>query len=281
MPDDDAHVLVQGVRVPALLYGTAWKEERTSALVSQALAAGFRGIDTANQRKHYHEGGVGDALRAAGLARGELFLQTKFTFVGGQDQRPPYDPAAPVPEQVRQSFASSLHHLGVERIDAYVLHGPAQALGLGDRDWDAWHAMEALQRSGATRLIGVSNVDAGQLGELLAGAAVKPAVVQNRCFTRPRADAAVRALCQEHGLAYEGFSLLTGHVLVRHPAVLDAAARMGCTPAQAVFRYCLDRGIIVLTGTTDPRHMAHDLAVPGLRLPAPDAAAMDRIVGFA
>ena len=76
--------------IPPLLYGTAWKEERTEALVLAALRAGLRGIDTANQRKHYVETGVGAAI--AGFPRDQLFLQTKFTFVDGQDHRLPFDP---------------------------------------------------------------------------------------------------------------------------------------------------------------------------------------------
>ena len=83
---------------PTFLYGTAWKEERTSALVELALQAGFRGIDTANQRRHYFEGGVGQALaaayRAGVVTRADLFLQTKFTYRPGQDHRLPYDPHA-------------------------------------------------------------------------------------------------------------------------------------------------------------------------------------------
>jgi diketogulonate reductase-like aldo/keto reductase len=72
-------VEVQGVRVPRFIYGTAWKEHRTEGLTRLALEVGFRGIDTANQRQHYFEAGVGAAIAAAGIARDELFLQTKFT----------------------------------------------------------------------------------------------------------------------------------------------------------------------------------------------------------
>src|SRR5690242_16801583 len=98
--------MVQQVRVPSFLYGTAWKEERTSTLARLALDAGFRGIDTANQRKHYFEAGVGEAI--AGWigegrgTRGELFIQTKFTSVDGQDHRLPYDRRARPAEQVGQ-----------------------------------------------------------------------------------------------------------------------------------------------------------------------------------
>ena len=278
MQGPDTHIVLDGVRVPRLLYGTAWKEDRTAALTGQALSAGFRGIDTANQRRHYHEAGVGEAVAASRVPREELFLQTKFTFRGGQDHRLPYDPAAPVGEQVRQSVASSLLHLGVERLDAYLLHGPSQPVGLGDADWAAWTAMEDARRAGKVRFLGVSNVNADQLDELLAGSKAKPRLVQDRCFTRPQADRAVRELCAEHGLVYEGFSLLTGHVLVRTPQVAAVAARLGCTPAQAVLAYGLARGMVVLTGTTSPIHMAQDLQTPTLA--QDDLQTMDRIVGW-
>src|SRR5207248_3133174 len=115
-------------------------------LTRLALRQGFRGIDTANQRKHYHEAAVGRAVAAAvaagEVARGDLFLQTKFTFRDGQDHRLPYDPAAPVATQVRQSFDSSLGHFGVDVIDSYVLHGPSTSDGLAAADWEAWRAME-------------------------------------------------------------------------------------------------------------------------------------------
>src|SRR6516165_8610526 len=126
----DSAFLLDGVRVPCWLYGTAWKEVQTRNLTELALRQGFRGIDTANQRRHYHEAAVGEAVAAMidiGLvARENLFLQTKFTFRRGQDDRLPYDPQAPIATQVEQSFASSLEHLGTDRIDSYVLHGPTQ-----------------------------------------------------------------------------------------------------------------------------------------------------------
>lgn len=268
--------------VPPIMYGTAWKEGETARLVALALDAGFRAIDTANQRRHYHEAGVGDGLRsalAAGLARDDLFLQTKFTHVQGQDHRLPYDPAAPMARQVEQSFASSLQHLGVDHLDAYVLHGPSRADGLSDADWEAWRAMEDLQRAGRTRLIGISNVTAQQLRDLLAGAAVRPAVVQNRCFTRPRADAEVRALCAEHGMAYEGFSLLTAiPAVLRHGGVVQAAQRHDATTAQVLFAYCLRRGMTVLTGTTNRQHMEQDLAAQHIVLAPEELDAIDALV---
>ena len=97
-----------GVAMPRLIYGTAWKKERTAALVELALRQGFRGVDTACQPKHYNEEGVGEGLAAAfsaGLARSEIYVQTKFTPFAGQDPNDvPYDPKASLSRQVLQSF---------------------------------------------------------------------------------------------------------------------------------------------------------------------------------
>src|SRR5262249_8838455 len=152
---------IDGVPVPRFLYGTAWKEDQTQRLTGLALRQGFRGIDTANQRHHYYEAAVGQAVAAAvesGLVtRSEPFLQTKFTRRRGEDHRVPYDPGAPVAIQVEQSFVSSLEHLGVEVIDSYLLHGPTQGVGLAAADWEAWRTMETLSQGGRVRLLGVSN----------------------------------------------------------------------------------------------------------------------------
>jgi len=272
---------VQGVAVPWFFYGTAWKEERTAALTALALEAGFRAIDTANQRRHYFEEGVGEAVAAALdrglLGRADLFLQTKFTFAGGQDQRLPYDPRADVATQVRQSFESSLAHLRTPFLDALVLHGPVSGHGLHDEDWEAWGALERLQREGGARLIGVSNVSLEQLRELLRAAAVKPAFVQNRCYARSGWDRALRTLCAENGIAYQGFSLLTANAReLQGGPVARAVARSGRTTAQVVFRFAAQAGMIPLTGTTSLSHMEEDLASSGFELSAEEVAAIER-----
>lgn len=275
----DATFELRGVRVPRLVYGTAWKEERTAALTRQALDAGLRGIDTANQRKHYVEAGVGEALAAAGLPREQLYVQTKFTYARGQDHRLPYDPSAPLPAQVEQSFASSLAHLGVARLDGYVLHGPETGRGLTDGDWQVWRAMEARHAAGDVALLGVSNVTAEQVRALLAGARVAPAIVQNRCYARTGWDAEVRALCRAHGLAYQGFSLLTANrAAVAAPALAAIAARLGATAAQVVFAFALRVGMMPLTGTSSRVHLDQDLAALALadRLTPDDVAAIER-----
>lgn len=275
---------VRGVRVPTFVYGTAWKEDRTRELVAEALAAGFRGVDTANQRRHYREEAVGRALSEAfeghGPRRGELFVQTKFTHPSGQGDRVPYDPGAAVAEQVRQSLRSSLRHLGVERVDSYLLHAPSQRSGLGDADREAWRAMEGLRDSGRARLIGVSNVTADQLRELCELARVEPAFVQNRCRARLGWDAAVREVCRRRGVVYQGFSLLTANRrALEHPDVREVARRHGRTVPQVIFRFSLALGMIPLTGTTDPEHMREDLAVHGFDLAEEEVRAIEAVAG--
>nr|HEX4318488.1 aldo/keto reductase [Kofleriaceae bacterium] len=259
------------IDAPPLVYGTAWKDAATADCVDRALAAGFRGIDTANQRKHYHEAGVGHGLRgwlAAGR-RDELWLQTKFTYRDGQDDRLPYQADAPIAHQVAQSFASSLDHLGVARIDSLLLHGPSRGDGLGRDDHEAWRAMEALVGDGRLARIGISNVTAAQVDALAAFAAVAPSYVQNRCYASRGWDASVREACRRHGIAYQGFSLLTANRAVcANAAVVALAKRRGLTVAQVVLRYAQLLGMIVLSGTTSADHAAADVAIAGIELSA-------------
>lgn len=270
----DRTVSIDGVTVPRFLYGTAWKEDATEALTGLAVRQGFRGIDTANQRRHYHEAAVGRAVAAGPVPRAELFLQTKFTSRGGQDHRLPYDPDAPAAVQVEQSFASSLEHLGTDVLDSYVLHSPTQRAGLTATDWEVWRAMEGLHAAGKVRLLGVSNISREQLDRLCAGARVRPRFVQNRCYAARGWDRDVRACCAANGLTYQGFSLLTANrPVLADPELARVAARHGRTAAQIVFRFALDVGMMPLTGTTDAGHMRDDLAVFDFRL-TPDEVAL-------
>jgi diketogulonate reductase-like aldo/keto reductase len=256
-------IAYNNVPVPSFMYGTAWKKEATTQLVQLAVAAGFRAIDTANQLIHYQEALVGDALQALekkGIKRGSLFLQTKFTPFGGQGGRAPYDPSADLTTQVRQSFDSSLAHLRTEYVDSYVLHGPYSRRGLGELDWEVWAAMEGLYQSGKTKMIGISNVTALQLTQLCEQAKVKPMMVQNRCYAALGWDEEVREICRAHGIIYQGFSLLTANQeVLLDPEIWRIAERLGATPAQVIFRFAMQIGMLPLTGTTSEQHMKEDL----------------------
>jgi len=269
------------VPMPSFMYGTAWKKEATAQLVQLAVAAGFRAIDTANQLIHYQEVGVGEALLALakqGIARGHLFLQTKFTPANGQDHRTPYNPNADLTTQVRQSFDSSLSHLHTDYVDSYVLHGPYQRHGLGAADWEVWAAMEGLYQSGKTKMIGISNVTAEQLTLLCERAKHKPMVVQNRCYASMGWDQEVREICRSYNIIYQGFSLLTANreVLV-DPGVRAIAQRLGAGVAQVIFRFAMLIGMLPLTGTTSPQHMKEDLLAEQFTLSPEDVRQIETI----
>lgn len=268
--------------VPRFLYGTAWKEDDTQRCVEEAVEAGFRGIDTANQRRHYYEAGVGEALQAlydrGAIARSDVFLQTKFTPRGGQDHRLPYDSQAPLPEQVEQSAKRSLEHLRTGVLDSYVLHGPTHPRQWSEDDASIWRAMEALYRAGTTRYLGASNVDLDQLRTLCERATVAPHFVQNRCFARRRWDADIRAFCREQGIVYQGFSLLTANgEIARDPRFAELVQRTKKTPAQVVFAFALGVGMIPLTGTTKAEHMREDLEALDFELSEADLRLLEDI----
>lgn len=258
------------VPLPSFMYGTAWKKEATTRLVQLAVASGFAAIDTANQLIHYQEALVGEALQALekkGIKRDTLFLQTKFTPVGGQGGRTPYDASADLTTQVRQSFDSSLTHLGTEYVDSYVLHAPYSRRGLGEADWEVWAAMEGLYQSGKTKIIGISNIAAGQLTQLCEQANVKPMVVQNRCFAALGWDKEVREICRAKGIIYQGFSLLTANrEVLADREIQTIAQRLGTGPAQIIFRFAMQIGMLPLTGTTSQQHMKEDIQADQLTL---------------
>ncbi|HAU1152203.1 TPA: aldo/keto reductase [Legionella pneumophila] len=256
---------------PAFIYGTAWKEKRTSELVELALTTGFRGIDTANQRKHYYEEGVGCALRQyykkSGILRDDIFLQSKFTYAHGQDHRKPYDDTVSLTTQVQQSFASSLEHLNTNYLNSYILHGPYYQYHFSDEDKEVWSKMESLHKDGKVKHLGISNVSYEQLIELLSFASVKPKFVQNRCFARLLWDKQIRNHCQAHGIIYQGFSLLTANQYeLRHPKLANISKKYEKSIEQIIFRFSQQAGILPLTGTTNAAHMKEDLAINQFKL---------------
>ncbi len=269
---------------PHFLYGTAWKEDKTASLTELALRAGFRGIDTANQRRHYFEAGVGEGLSAAYRAgittREELFLQTKFTYQRGQDHRLPYDPQAALEVQVAQSLASSLEHLDTDYVDSFVLHGPASNRSWTEADTEVWQAMRKERKAGRTRLVGVSNVSLEHLKQMKAAGLEMPKFVQNRCFARLGWDRDVRLFCHEHSIIYQGFSLLTANPeVLRHPPFMEVARELNATPAQVVFAFARAVGMLPLTGTTNAEHMKQDLAALTLTLPDELVKAIESMAG--
>jgi len=262
-----------GVKMPWIIYGTAWKKERTADLVVRAIQIGFRGIDTACQPKHYDEPMVGVALRRLkdhGIERETLFLQTKFTPLSGQDPRQvPYDKNSSMELQVAQSFETSKKNLQTEYIDSLVLHSPMAPHALLMK---VWNAMENIQKTGGARQLGISNCyDRQVIRALYAHANVKPAVVQNRFYQETGYDAKLRHWCINHGVIYQSFWTLTAnpHVL-SSSTIRTIAQKYGKTEAQIFFRYLNQSGIVPLTGTCSEKHMKEDLSIFDFELSSDD-----------
>ena len=271
-----------GVRSPRILYGTAWKKDDTESLVRTALGQGFRGIDTACQPKHYNEAGVGAGVASflssgGGLAREDLYLQTKFTSLSGQDpMRVPYDPQAPLAEQVRQSCAVSLQNLRTDYLDCLVLHSP---LPSARQTFEVWQTMESLVDAREVRQLGISNCyQLEELEALFDSARLEPAVVQNRFYADTGYDREIRAFCRQHGILYQSFWTLSANPRVlAHRIVRELAAKYRRTPAQILFRYLTQNDIVPLTGTRAVPHMREDLGIFEFELTVFEREVMDAL----
>ncbi len=261
---------LSGVAMPCLLYGSAWKKDKTADLVAAAVKYGFRGIDTACQPKHYNEAGVGEAIQrlsSEGITRKDLYIQTKFTPLNGQDPlNIPYDRKAPLSEQVAQSFEVSKQNLGVSYVDGLILHSPLENI---DRSMIAWQAMEQIYNQGEIKQIGISNCyDLEMLKQLYEAAFIKPAVLQNRFYQDTNYDNEIRKWCQERKIIYQSFWTLTANPqILANETVQEAAQTYQKTAAQIFFRVLVDIGIVPLTGTCSDKHMKEDLEIFNFDLP--------------
>ncbi len=264
MNSNDFFTSAYGVRIPWIIYGTAWKKDSTAALVEQAISLGFRGIDTACQPKHYNEAGVGEGVAACqefGIDRSELYLQSKFTPLTGQDPaQVPYDAKASLSEQVAQSFQTSLKNLQTTYLDCLLLHSP---LANQPHTMEVWRAMEQIFDNGGAKQLGISNCyDPQQLELLYRNANVKPAVIQNRFYAETKYDRTIRDFCQQQRIIYQSFWTLTANPKVlAHATLQTLAAKYQRSTAQLFFRYLNQINIIPLTGTTSETHMREDLAI--------------------
>jgi diketogulonate reductase-like aldo/keto reductase len=271
---------IAGVRIPRIIYGTAWKKADTRRLVQIAIQSGFRGIDTACQPKHYDEAGVGAGVAAClklGLARRDLYLQTKFTDLSGQDPlRIPYDLRASLPEQVAQSFAASLRNLQTDYLDCLVLHSP---LPTAEQTLAVWRALESLVDAGGVRQLGISNCYAlADIEHLWHHSRIKPAVIQNRFHAETGYDVEIRAFCARRQIIYQSFWTLTANPRVlAHPAITALASLHKRTPPQILFRYLTQTGVVPLSGTRSEQHMREDLSIFEFELSAAECSAVGKL----
>lgn len=228
--------------------------EPSRGAVSAALAAGYRHVDTA--MIYRNEADVGRAVRESGVPRGQVFVTTK---LWNADQG--FDTAL-------AAFDASLARLGLDYVNLYLIHWPVP----GKRR-DSWRALERLFAEKRARAIGVSNYLKGHLEELLGHAHVPPAA--NQIELSPflqRRDTV--AFCQAKGIVVEAYSPLTRGERLGHPVVVDVAKKAGKTPAQALLRWGVQRGFVVLPKSATPSRIAENAKVFDFAL---DAAAMARL----
>lgn len=269
------------MKIPPLIYGSAWKKEKTAELVETAIMSGFRGIDTACQPKHYYESGVGEALKrlhSLGIKREELFVQTKFTPLSGQDPtRIPYDPKASLEEQVAQSFSTSLFNLQSEYVDSLLLHSP---LFPYSNLLKVWGEMEKIAHSGKAHRIGISNCyDLELLKRLYSDAEVKPSIVQNRFYSDSGYDVELRRWCDEAGIVYQSFWSLTANPHILGSREFFALTQeYNKTEAQILYRYLNQMGIVPLIGSTSKVHMVEDLDIFSFELRSDEIATISALL---
>jgi len=260
----DYYISNKNIKIPAIIYGTAWKKEETSKYVQSALLSGFRGIDTAGQPKHYQEHLVGEGLLKAyesGLKREDIYLQTKFTPIDGQDiNNMPYEKDSSLPNQIRQSFEKSKENLHTNYIDSYILHSPlfpSSKLKL------AWSTMESFYENKEVGQLGISNCyDLSVLKYLYENSKVKPSLVQNRFYAQTDYDVGIRKWCKEKGIIYQGFWTLTANPeVVSSQIISNLADKYTKTNSQIFYRFLHHIDVIPLIGTTSKAHMADDIAI--------------------
>jgi diketogulonate reductase-like aldo/keto reductase len=232
-----------GARIPQVGLGV-WQSPRgdaTRSAVKAALRLGYGHIDTA--RIYGNEAEVGEAIRASGLPRSDVFVTTK---LWNSDQG--YDPAL-------RAFDASLEQLGLEYLDLYLVHWPVAGKRL-----DSWRALERIFAEKRARAIGVSNFLVPHLEELLAHAKVVPAVdqIEVHPFLQHRDT---RAFCAAHGIVVEAYSPLTHGERLRDKTVTEIAKRVKRTNAQVLLRWGIQHGMVVLPKSVHEARIAENLAV--------------------
>ncbi|UZP32575.1 hypothetical protein NXS19_000391 [Fusarium pseudograminearum] len=251
--------------MPKLIYGTAWKRERTADLVYTALKCGFRGVDTAAQPEHYNEEGVGQGVKRAIkdriVKREGLFLQTKFSPPAIQGENAPYDFKVPVVDQVHQSVQSSLKYFTIEGkepyLDSMLLHTPLTNI---EETIAAWKTLETYVPH-QIRNLGISNIELPILKELHDAVTVKPSVVQNCFHAGTLFDVELRAYCRRQEIAYQSFWTLNGNpkLAASMPiGMVSEKAGVEFVAAYYALLFGLD-GVAVIDGTTTESHMKDDL----------------------
>ena len=267
--------------MPNMIYGTAWKKEYTTELVELAITSGFKAIDTACQPKHYREDLVGKALTNTfnnGIKRDDLFIQTKFTPISGQDiNNMPYLSSDDILTQLEKSFYTSKKNLNIDFIDSYLIHSP---FGPIEDLVKVYRTMEEFVQSGEVGQIGISNCyDFKLLNYIYDIAKVKPKVVQNRFYSESSYDKEIRSFCKENDITYQSFWSLTAnpHIL-NNNEVQELSKKYEKTVEQIFYKFLNQIEITPLNGTTSQIHMIEDLDIINFSLESSELDSISKLL---
>jgi 2,5-diketo-D-gluconate reductase A len=252
--------LRDGREIPQLGFGVFQvAPEDTQQVAEEALAVGYRHIDTA--AAYRNEAGVGAAIAASGIGREEVFVTTKLW-----NSEQGYD-------STLRAFEQSRERLGVDYVDLYLIHWPVPSR---DLYVDTWHAFERIQEDGGARSIGVSNFRIEDLERLEEEAAHLPTV--NQVELHPRLQQTeLRAWHAEHGVITEAWSPLAQGELLDEETIVTIAAHQDKTPAQTILRWHLQLGNVVIPKSVTPERIRENLDVFDVELSEDDMAALARL----
>ena len=247
--------LNDGNTIPQLGFGV-WQvpNDEVTEAVKTAIASGYRSIDTA--QGYDNEEGVGKAIREGGVSRDELFITSKLRT---KDQ--PYDKAI-------ASFEASLKRLGLDYLDMFLIHWPVPAHNTYP---EAWKAFVKLQQDGKIRSIGVSNFLPEHLTRVINDTGVTPAV--NQIEVHPEYQQLdVRDFHKQHGIQIESYSPLGSGAVLDNPVIKEVADKYGKSPAQAILRWHLHQGLIVIPKSTHAERIKANIDVFDFDLDEDDLA---------
>ena len=254
--------LNDGRPIPQLGFGVFQIDpDETAEAVTTALEAGYRHIDTAEM--YGNEAEVGEAIRASGLDRSEVFVTSKL------------NNNAHRPDDARRAFEGTLSELGFDHVDLFLIHWPLPTLYDGDYV-STWKTLEEFREDGRSRSIGCSNFEIEHLERLAAEADVAPAV--NQIELHPYfQNRGVEAYCREHGIATEGWAPIAQGQVLDDPVIGEIAEKLGRTPAQVVLRWHIERGRIVFPKSVTPERIRENLELFDFELEPGDAEAIDEL----
>ena len=263
----DPFILHNGVSIPCIGYGTFnTSNEDAAQAVREALAAGYRHIDTA--ATYGNEVGVGEGIRTGGVPREEIFVTSKvWNTERGYDK-------------TRTAFEKTLQDLGLDYLDLYLIHWPANRKQFGEEaralNAETWRALEDLYREGKVRAIGVSNFWAPHLAELVEDAEIAPMVDQIEVHPGWLLTETIE-FCQANNILVEAWSPLGRSSALDNGVLARLAAKYGCSTAQLCIRWVLQHGVLPLPKSVHPDRMRANADVFGFTISPEDMAAIDAI----